>query len=137
VWEIRPCAFADIVSVNKMIMMIRGVFIGLSYENFQKVYDQRLFFFIARTSLSVRLSALAFCSEITAQIAAGIQPSMVICKIRQMIPVNILPLNMKERKGNKIAMIVIGYLIHSSLRSDVLALHAYTALNYILFFQKE
>ena len=64
-------------------------------------------FLIALISFSLRLSALAFCKEITAQTAAGIQPIKVICKIKQIIPVIILPLSKKERNGNKIAINVI------------------------------
>jgi hypothetical protein len=59
----------------------------------------------------LRLSALEFCKEITAQIAAGIQPIKVICKIRQMIAVNILPLKKKEAKGKKMAINVILFLV--------------------------
>jgi len=57
--------------------------------------------------LSVRLSALAFCKEITAQMAAGIQPINVICKIKQMIAVNIFPLNRKDKDGISMAINVI------------------------------
>lgn len=64
--------------------------------------------------LSVLLSALAFCKEITAQIAAGIHPIKVICKMRQMIPVNILPLNKNERKGKNMAMRVMVLCIRVS-----------------------
>jgi hypothetical protein len=59
----------------------------------------------------LRLLALEFCKEITAQIAAGIQPIKVICKIRQMIAVNILPLKKKEAKGKKMAINVILFLV--------------------------
>jgi hypothetical protein len=59
----------------------------------------------------LRLSALEFCKEITAQIAAGIQPIKVICKIRQMIAVNILPLKKKEANGKKMAINVILFLV--------------------------
>jgi hypothetical protein len=59
----------------------------------------------------LRLSALEFCKEITAQIAAGIQPIKLICKIRQMIAVNILPLKKKEANGKKIAINVILFLV--------------------------
>lgn len=57
--------------------------------------------------LSVRLSALAFCREITAQMAAGIHPINVICKIKQRIAVNIFPLNRKDKDGISIAINVI------------------------------
>lgn len=55
----------------------------------------------------MRLSALEFCSEITAQIAAGIQPIKVICKIKQRIEVSILPLKKKETHGKNMAINVI------------------------------
>lgn len=58
-------------------------------------------------SLLVRLSALEFCREITAQMAAGIHPIKVICKIRQRMQVRILPLKRKEIQGKKIAISVI------------------------------
>jgi hypothetical protein len=67
--------------------------------------------FIAFISFSLRLSALEFCKEITAQIAAGTQPIKVICKIRQMIAVNILPLKKKEANGKKMAINVILFLV--------------------------
>jgi hypothetical protein len=54
-----------------------------------------------------RLSDRAFCKEITAQTAAGIQPIKVSCKIRQMMPVKILPLNIKEIKGKNMAISVM------------------------------
>lgn len=57
--------------------------------------------------LSVRLSALAFCKEMTAQMAAGIQPIKVICKIRQMMAVSIFPLNRKDNDGIRMAINVI------------------------------
>jgi hypothetical protein len=56
------------------------------------------------------LSSLAFCKEITAQIAAGIHPIRVIWRIRQMIPVMILPLKRKLNQGSKIAIRVIAML---------------------------
>jgi hypothetical protein len=55
----------------------------------------------------LRLSALEFCNEITAQIAAGIQPIKVICKIRHRIEVRILPLKKKETNGKNIAINVM------------------------------
>jgi hypothetical protein len=64
-------------------------------------------FFIAFIILFVRRSALEFCKEITAHIAAGIQPISVICKIRQIIPVNILPRRKNDRNGKNMAMSVI------------------------------
>jgi len=69
--------------------------------------------FIALINRSVRLSARAFCSEITAQIAAGIQPMSVTCKIKQIIAVNIFPLNRKDKNGKKIAnrVIIIGRFV--------------------------
>ena len=63
--------------------------------------------FKAFINLSLRLSAREFCKEITAQIAAGIQPIKVICKSKQIIPVNSFPLKRNERKGKKIAISVI------------------------------
>jgi hypothetical protein len=63
-------------------------------------------------SLLLRLSALEFCREMTAQMAAGIHPIKVICKIRQIIQVRILPLKRKEIQGKKMAISVIdGILI--------------------------
>jgi hypothetical protein len=56
------------------------------------------------------LSALAFCNERTAQIAAGIHPIKVICRIRHKRAVRIFPLNRKEIHGKKIAISVI-YII--------------------------
>jgi hypothetical protein len=58
----------------------------------------------------LRLSALEFSSEITAQIAAGIQPIKVTCKIRQRVEVRILPLKKKETNGKNIAINVIALL---------------------------
>jgi len=43
----------------------------------------------------------------TAHIAAGIHPIRVICRIRQSIPVSILPRNIKEIKGKKMAIRVM------------------------------
>ena len=62
---------------------------------------------IALINLSFRLSALAFCSDKTAQTAAGIQPINVICKIKQIIPVIILPRSKNDINGKKIAIKVI------------------------------
>lgn len=58
-------------------------------------------------SLLLRLSALAFCREITAQIAAGIQPIKVICRIRQTSAVKIFPRKKKDTHGKNIAISVI------------------------------
>jgi len=58
-------------------------------------------------NLLLRLSALEFCREITAQIAAGIQPIKVICKIRQIMQVRILPLKRKDIHGKNIAISVM------------------------------
>jgi len=66
---------------------------------------------IAFTIRSVRLSALALLSDTTAQMAAGIQPISVICKIRQRMPVRILPLSMKESQGNNMARSVINQVL--------------------------
>src|SRR6478752_7422111 len=68
------------------------------------------FTFKALISILLRLSALEFCNEITAQIAAGIQPIRVTCKIRQRIEVSILPLKKKETNGKNIAINVIVFL---------------------------
>jgi hypothetical protein len=43
----------------------------------------------------------------TAHIAAGIHPTTVICKIKQIIPVNIFSRRKNERNGKNIAMRVI------------------------------
>jgi hypothetical protein len=43
----------------------------------------------------------------TAQTAAGIQPSKVICRIRQIIPVNILPRRKKDSQGSSMAIKVM------------------------------
>jgi len=64
----------------------------------------------ALISLLLRLSALEFCSEITAQIAAGIQPIKVTCKIRQRIDVSIRPRKKKETNGKNIAIKVMVFL---------------------------
>jgi hypothetical protein len=53
------------------------------------------------------LSDLAFCKEINAHVAAGIHPISVICKIRHIIDVSILPLKNKDKNGKKIAINVI------------------------------
>ena len=63
---------------------------------------------MALISFALRLSALAFCSDITAQTAAGIQPIKVICRSKQIIPVNILPRRRNDKKGKKMAIKVIG-----------------------------
>lgn len=55
----------------------------------------------------VRRSARAFCREMTAHTAAGIQPKTVICRTRQSSPLNNLPRNKKESQGSKIAMSVM------------------------------
>ena len=65
------------------------------------------FAFMALINFSLRLSALEFCNEITAQIAAGIHPIKVICRIKQRIDVSILPLKKKERNGKNIAINVM------------------------------
>ena len=59
----------------------------------------------------MRSLALAFCKEITAQIAAGTQPISVICKIRQIIQVSILPLKRKDKNGKKIAIKVMEFFL--------------------------
>jgi hypothetical protein len=68
---------------------------------------QGYLFFIALIILLVRLSALEFCNEITAHIAAGIQPIIVICKIKQIIPVNIFPRRKNDINGKNMAISVI------------------------------
>jgi hypothetical protein len=62
---------------------------------------------MAFTILSALLSALALLSDTTAQIAAGIQPINVICKIMQIMPVRIFPLRKKESQGNNMAIKVM------------------------------
>jgi hypothetical protein len=64
----------------------------------------------ALINFSFRLSALVFWSDITAQIAAGIHPIKVICKMKQINAVKILPLRKKESAGKKIAMSVMKVL---------------------------
>ena len=61
----------------------------------------------ALTNFLLRLSALAFCKERTAQMAAGIQPIKVICKNKHNMDVSIFPLKKKEIHGKKIAINVI------------------------------
>jgi hypothetical protein len=82
-----------------------GISIAASF-----LFYRRLFSRIARSILLVLLSSLAFCKEITAQIAAGIHPINVICRMRQMMPVMILPLKRKLSQGSKIAISVIAML---------------------------
>ncbi|MBO9635374.1 MAG: hypothetical protein J7578_19865, partial [Chitinophagaceae bacterium] len=67
---------------------------------------------MACSILLVLRSSLAFCNEITAQIAAGIQPINVIWSSRQSIPVSILPLRMKESQGSNIAISVMAGGFH-------------------------
>jgi hypothetical protein len=66
-------------------------------------------FFIALISFSFRLSNLEFCKEITAHIAAGIQPIKVICKIKHRTDVSILPRKKNDKNGKKIAINVMEY----------------------------
>lgn len=68
-------------------------------------------FLIVLINLLLHLSALEFCKEITAHIAAGIQPIKVICKIKQIIQVKILPRKRKDMHGKNIAISVIIYLV--------------------------
>ena len=75
-----------------------------TYINFQSYL---LLALIALTIFSVRLSARALFKDTTAQIAAGSHPIMVICKIRQRMPVKIFPLKKNESHGSRIAMIVM------------------------------
>jgi len=56
---------------------------------------------IALITLSVRLSAYMLLIEYTAQIKAGNQPIMVICKIKQIMPAKIFPCIMSESQGKK------------------------------------
>lgn len=65
------------------------------------------FDFTALINFSLRLSALEFWRDITAQIAAGIHPINVICKMKQIKAVKILPRRKKESAGKKIAISVI------------------------------
>ncbi len=62
---------------------------------------------MAFTILSVLLSALSLFKETTAQTAAGIHPKIVICKIKQIIPVNIFPRRKNESQGRRMAISVI------------------------------
>jgi hypothetical protein len=68
------------------------------------------FFFISLIILLVLLSEYILFSEVAAQIKAGIQPIIVICKIRQMIPDIILPCNSKESHGKKKAKTYLMFL---------------------------
>jgi hypothetical protein len=68
-------------------------------------------FRIALISRSFLLSALAFCRDITAHAAAGIQPISVIWRIRQRSPVRILPRRIKDKKGKNIAISVIWIIV--------------------------
>ncbi|OJU79001.1 MAG: hypothetical protein BGO09_10340 [Bacteroidetes bacterium 47-18] len=63
--------------------------------------------YIARISSLFLLSAREFCKEITAQIAAGIHPINVTCKMRQSSPVSMRPRKKKDRNGKSIAINVI------------------------------
>lgn len=65
---------------------------------------------MALTILFVLLSSLAFCKEITAQMAAGIHPIRVIWRMRQIRPVSIRPLSRNDNQGNKIAIKVMTHL---------------------------
>jgi hypothetical protein len=69
------------------------------------------FSLIALMSFSLRLSARSLFKDITAHIAAGNQPIKVICKIRQIIPNAIFPLNIKDRKGRSIANNIILFFL--------------------------
>lgn len=62
---------------------------------------------IARINFAFRFSALELCRETTAQIAAGIHPIKVICRIRHNKAVGSLPLNRKDKHGKNIAINVI------------------------------
>ncbi len=68
-----------------------------------------LHFFYYRFSRMARInslflfSALALLSDNAAQIAAGSQPSIVICRIKQIMDVIIFPRTKKETNGSKIA----------------------------------
>jgi hypothetical protein len=68
---------------------------------------------MALINLSFRLSAREFCKEITAHTAAGIHPIMVICKMRQRIPVSIFPRSINDKKGKNIANSVIAFSVIS------------------------
>ena len=67
------------------------------------VVDYARLLSIALITLLARRSSLAFCKEITAHTAAGIQPIIVIWRMRQRIPVSILPLNIKDNQGKRMA----------------------------------
>lgn len=66
-----------------------------------------LAFCIALITLFVLLSALAFCSDTTAHIAAGSQPIKVICRIRHNSPERIFPLRKKDSGGISMARSII------------------------------
>jgi hypothetical protein len=74
---------------------------------FLRFFGMVLFYFLlfctAVIILSVRLSARWLLRDMTAHIAAGIQPSKVHCKSRQIIPTSILPLIKKESQGRRMA----------------------------------
>lgn len=68
-----------------------------------------LFYFdlTALISFAFRLSALEFCSDTTAHMAAGIHPMSVICRIRHKRAVRSFPLNRKDSEGKNMAIKVI------------------------------
>jgi hypothetical protein len=71
---------------------------------------QRFYFleaFIALISLRFLRSARASLKDATAHNAAGSQPIRVSCKMRQRMPVSILPLSMKDKNGKRIASSII------------------------------
>lgn len=69
--------------------------------------DRFLFSCIVRINLSFLFPVLEFYNDKAPQIAVGIQPSIGICKIKQIILVIIFPLTMNYRNGNKIANNII------------------------------
>jgi hypothetical protein len=66
--------------------------------------------FIAFISFSFRLSALAFCKDNTAHIAAGSHPIRVICKIKQIIAEKIFPRRKNDIEGKNIAINVMSWV---------------------------
>ena len=67
----------------------------------------------------VLLSARAFCSEMTAQTAAGSQPITVIWRIRQTTPEINFPRNKNDNHGNKIAISVITITLNKDMNCVV------------------
>lgn len=71
---------------------------------------------MARINFSFLFSALSLFKDKAAQIAAGIQPIKVICKIRQRIPVRIFPRTMNDKNGNIIANNIVVSLMRLRIK---------------------